>query len=416
MDIVIIAQYLRDITSFEDNNSRFVYLAKILSQNPENSVEIITSDFEHGTKTHFKQHGELSGVKLTVLHEDGYPTNICLKRFASHAELGRNVKHYLEERRRPDVVYVAVPSLDVSKAAAEYCKNNDVRFIVDIQDLWPEAFKLKLNVPVISDIVFKPFTHKANFVYQQADEIVAVSDTYAKRGMAVNFKCEKSHTVFLGTDFSVFDYYRTENYIEKTKNELWIGYVGTLGASYDITCISHAIKKVNDDDKAKELLKKLGYEKIVFQVMGDGPQRAEFEADAKACGIDCCFTGYLPYPEMVGRLCSCDLAVNPINHGAAQSIINKVGDYAAAGLFVINTLENREYRNLVNQYHCGFNCQANQADHVAKALIAWLNLDDKTRKKAACNSRRLGEERFDRNHTYQELVKLIQEGEKKPER
>lgn len=407
MDIVIIAQYLRDITDFSDNNSRFVYLAKMLCQNQEHQVEIITSDFEHGTKSHFKQYGELPGVTLTVLHESGYPTNICLRRFASHAELARNVREYLDERRRPDVVYAAIPSLDVANAAAAYCDMNDVRFIVDIQDLWPEAFRLKFDVPYVSDAVFLPFQRTADAVYRQADEIIAVSDTYAERGMSVNYKCEKSHTVFLGTDFSDFDRYKAEYQVEKPERELWIGYVGTLGASYDITCVSHAIRILNEDPEAMQFLNRLGYDRIVFQVMGDGPQREEFEEDARSCGIDHHFTGTLPYPEMVGRLCCCDAAVNPINHGAAQSIINKVGDYAAAGLSVFNTLENREYRALIKQYQCGFNCKANDAESVAKAIKKWMSYDRRVQKQVGRNSRRLGEERFDRRHTYQEIVDLI---------
>ena len=287
MDIVIIAQYLRNIADFESNNSRFVYLAKMLCQNPENQVEIVTSDFAHGTKTHFQSKDSIKGVRLTVLHESGYPTNICLKRFASHAELARNLKAYLNQRKKPDVIYVAVPSLDVANVAADYCEKNQVRFIVDIQDLWPEAFKLKFNVPLISDAVFWPFVHMANKIYRQADEIIGVSDTYAARGGSVNCKCRKTHTVFLGTDFSVFDQYREEYKVVKPENELWIAYVGTLGASYDITCISHAIKIVNQDSRTPELLRQLGCDRIVFQVMGDGPQREEFEADAGRCGIDC---------------------------------------------------------------------------------------------------------------------------------
>ena len=71
--------------------------------------------------------------------------------------------------------------------------------------------------------------------------------------------------------------------------------------------------------------------------MGDGPLKEEFENYAEEKKVDCQFTGRLEYEKMVGLLCSCDIAVNPIKKGSAGSIINKVGDYAAAGLPVINT-------------------------------------------------------------------------------
>ena len=72
MDIVIVSQYLRDIEYFNNNNSRFVYLAKMLLQHSENKVEIITSDFNHSTKKHFISVGVFPGVKVSALHESGY--------------------------------------------------------------------------------------------------------------------------------------------------------------------------------------------------------------------------------------------------------------------------------------------------------------------------------------------------------
>ena len=75
--------------------------------------------------------------------------------------------------------------------------------------------------------------------------------------------------------------------------------------------------------------------------------------------INADFLGRLKYNEMCGILKKCDITVNPISHGAAQSIINKHADYATSGLPVINTQENQEYRDLVDKYQMGFNCRNN---------------------------------------------------------
>ena len=172
MDIVIVAQYLRDITNFEENNSRFVYLAKLLKEHSEAEVEIVTSDFNHATKKHFDTVGKLSGIHITPLHESGYAKNVTLKRFKSHKELAQNLERYFEERNKPDIIYAAVPSLDVAEVCARYCKKNNVRFIVDIQDLWPEAFKMVVKIPVISDVAFYPMKKQADRIYSAADEVL----------------------------------------------------------------------------------------------------------------------------------------------------------------------------------------------------------------------------------------------------
>ena len=61
--------------------------------------------------------------------------------------------------------------------------------------------------------------------------------------------------------------------------------------------------------------------------------------------VDTEFVGRKQYKEMIEYLANADIAVNPISKGAAQSIINKHSDYAASGLPVVSTQENKEYQS-----------------------------------------------------------------------
>ena len=394
-DIVIIANFCRDFS--ETDNGRFMYLCKELSK--ENKVEIITSDFSHGGKKHKAPLIHDWSFTITFLHEPGYKKNISIQRFRSHHTWGKEVKKYLEQREKPDVIYCAVPSLTGPYEAAKYCERNNIRFIIDIQDLWPEAFKLAFNVPVISNMVFYPFRLRADYIYKMADDICGVSRTYVSRAKLTNRKVKCGHTVFLGTHLLTFDKYVRDNKVDKPKDEIWIGYCGTLGASYDITVVIDALY----------ILKNKGVDVPKFIVMGDGERKIEFEAHAKELGVDCVFTGKLPYDEMCGLLSACDIAANPIMHNAAQSIINKHGDYASAGLPVINTQENQEYRDLVEEYKMGFNCSNNDAQGFSEKLLL-LIADQRLRSEMSKNARKCAEERFDREYTYLELVKTATEG------
>ena len=396
MDIVIVSQYLRNIECFESNNSRFVYLAKLFAKSDENNVEIITSDFNHIKKEKFNKVGELAGVKITTCQEPGYYKNVCLKRFNSHKKLSKNIKDYLEKRKKPDVIYVAIPSLTVAEVCANYCKKNNIKFIIDVQDLWPEAFRMVFNIPIISSILFYPMKKKADYIYSIADKIVAVSETYCNRALKANKKVDKGITAFLGTDLKYFDECKNKNKVEFNDNIIRIAYIGTLGHSYNIKTIIDAL----------ELLKEK-YNNLNFIVMGSGPLKNQFETYAKDKNINCEFTGRLEYPEMVRTLCLCDIAVNSITHGAAQSIINKVGDYAAAGLPVINTQENLEYRNLVEKYNIGYNCENSNKQDIANKIEILIK-DKKLRKELGNNNRKLAEEKFDREKTYNQIVKIIE--------
>lgn len=397
MDIVIVSQYLRDIECFESNNSRFVYIAKLFAKSDENNVEIITSDFNHIKKEKFNKVGELAGVKITTCHEPGYSKNVCLKRFNSHKKLSKNIKEYLEKRKKPDIIYCAIPSLAVGKIVAQYAEKNGVRFVIDIQDLWPEAFKMVFKIPLLSNAIFYPMKRQANYIYKCADDIIAVSETYCNRALKVNKKVKKGLSVFLGTDLNYFDECAKKNKVEFDDDLVRIAYIGTLGHSYNIPIVIDAIRYLNDK----------GINNLKFIIMGDGPLKEEFENYAEEKKVDCQFTGRLEYEKMVGLLCSCDIAVNPIKKGSAGSIINKVGDYAAAGLPVINTQENNEYRNLVEEYKIGFNCENNNSNDLAEKINILWN-DEKSRKEFGNNNRKLAEKKFNRNRTYNEIVKLME--------
>lgn len=396
-DILIITHFT--IVPGEAGNSRFNYITNKIDYDTS-TVEIVTTDFSHLSKAKRDVSEELrAGVnyKLTMLKEPGYTKNVSLKRFYSHYIMGRNLKEYLTQREKPDVIYCAIPSLDVAKVAAKYAEDNDIRFIIDVQDLWPEAFKMAFNVPILSDMMFYPMKRQADYVYGQADEIISVSQTYADRAMKSNNKCTSGNSVYLGTDLDDFDeLVRSNSFKGKPRDEIWVAYIGSLAASYDLITVIDGLR----------ILKDQGIENIKFIVMGDGTLKTKFEDYAEEKDIYAEFTGVLSYKDMVGMLTVCDIAVNPIKKGSAGSIINKVGDYAAAGLPVINTQENKEYRNLLDVYGAGINCINGDPIDMADKIRMLVD-NGKMRREMGRNNRRLAEERFDRNKTYKDIIDII---------
>lgn len=393
MDVVILANFCRDFS--ESDNGRFLYLAKLLAE--EHRVELITSNFDHVKKAHRMGSVPEYPFKITFIHESGYPKNVCLRRFASHYGFGKRVGKYLKDRKKPDVIYCAVPSLTAPLEAAKYARKNHVRFVIDIQDLWPEGFGMILRIPVISSLLFMPFHCMANQIYRTADAVCAVSETYMNRALSVNRKCEQGTCVYLGTQLEKFDSnVRANPVLNKPNGELWLGYCGTLGASYDLICVLDAL----------HLLRVEGAVPPKLIVMGSGPRGEEFERYAQEKAVDAKFFGQLPYDSMCGILAACDMVVNPIVAHSAASMINKHADYAASGLPVINTQESPEYRSLVEEYHMGLNCCCGDAEDLAEKLRLLID-NAELRQEMGRNARRCAQERFDRKTTYQLLSDVI---------
>jgi len=295
------------------------------------------------------------------------------------------------------VIYCAVPPPSIAKVVARYAKRNNIPFIIDIQDIWPDAYKMFFAKPIISDVLFYPVKRTADYVYAAADQIVAVSQTYADRALMINKKCDEAKVVFLGTELETFDEMAIEYAVDTSdKTELWLAYVGTLSHSYDIPCVVDALS----------ILKAKNVTNIKFVVIGDGPLRSRFEQYAADKDVWVEFTGRLDYGEMVGLLSACDIAVNPIVRSSGGSIINKHGDYAAAGLPVLNTQESPEYRALVDGWKLGFNCKNGDAIDLAEKMLV-LARDETLRKRCGANNRKLAEEKFDRSTTYSQILDVI---------
>lgn len=395
-DILLVAHFCDDFN--DKGNNRFNYLAELLAKNSFD-VELVTSNFSHNKKMK-REHGISKSLnyKVTYIEEPIYKRNVSLKRFYSHYTMAKNLKKYLQSRKKPSLIYCSVPSLDVAATTSNYAKKNNIKLIIDIQDLWPEAFQMVFSVPILSNILFCPMKRKADYIYNSADEIIAVSETYKNRALETNRRLKDGKVVFLGTELRKFDEAFLKNkFGGKPANEIWIAYIGTLGHSYDLKSVFDAL----------EIIKSEGHNNLRFIIMGDGPLKEKFKNYAVSKHIDALFTGRLPYQEMVGVLGMCDIAVNPIVSGSAGTIINKVGDYAAAGLPVLNTQDCQEYKVLLEEYKAGLNCITQDSQDLADKLNYLLN-NLVSIKVMGKKSRILAEDKFDRGKTYPEIIELIE--------
>ena len=384
----------------EKASSRYRKFADILCEKYD--LEVITSTFCHLKKAQ-RNEAELGlnslPYKVTMCYEKGYSKNISLKRIFSYTQFGKNVLKYLRTQGKPDLIIVSVPSLAVADYVTSFARKNNIPVIVDIQDLWPEAFKMAINIPVISDILFAPMLWQANSIYKRADVIMAVSDTYVKRGKQNNKSAEEL-SIYIGTDSQLVSDKIKGIEIEKPQDEFWVGYVGALGHSYDIEAVINALKILKQEKNCNN---------IVFYVMGDGVLREKFQQHAKSQNVNCVFTGLLEYGKMMATLEKCDVAVNPIVGKSVSSIINKVSDYAAAGVPVVNTQNSLEYRQLLEKTNSGISVEnGKEVDWNIAAAIYELYSKEELRAEMAENSKKTFYEYFDRQKTYPKLIDTIE--------
>lgn len=387
----------------EKGYSRFRYIGDFLSD-AGYQVDLITTTFQHWEKAQ----RDIDAIKkedykfqLKFIYEPGYRKNIDLRRIRSHSIAAKNLTKLLEKEGDYDLIYCEIPPNDVALAAAEYAKKKGIPFVPDVNDLWPEAMRMVLDIPVVSDILFYPLQRDAEKVYSLVSGIIGTSDEYRDRPLKNQKLDVPRKTVYVGNEIAEFDR-GVEKYgpeIQKPEGEFWVSYAGTIGTSYDIRTMVLA---------GKELLDR-GMSQIKFKILGGGPLKDELENLAKEQGcVNVEFVGYAPYPKMAAYLAKSDILVNSFVKKAPQSIVTKIGDYLAAGKPMINTCMSPEFRQKVENDGFGINILPEDVKILADT-IAELYEDRDGCRIMGEKARKIAEEQFDRPESYKKIIELIEE-------
>ena len=380
--------------------TRYVYLATLLHDQGY-EVDFITSGFQHWEKRqrdieHFDAGTDAYTIKF--IDEPSYPKNMCPQRIWAHHVVSRRVVDYFEQHHDYDLIYCQIPPNDVAREIGKTAKKFNIPFVVDVNDLWPEAFRVAFDVPVLSDILFAPFYRQAKAVYQMADAIIGTSDEYRERGKRDARAGIPSETVYVGNQLAEFDAGAAAHAaeIDKPEGEIWVSYAGTLSACYDLETLVSAIAEVQEV-----------HPDVVLQILGDGSERENLKRVASAAGANVVFHGYLPYDQMAAWLSKSDITVNSLVEKAAQSIVTKIGDYLAAAKPMVNTSCSAEFRAKVESDGFGINVNPGNPTEMAQALIELIE-DAPRRAEMGRIARHIAEEQFDRPHSYMKTVRLIE--------
>lgn len=424
--ILIVAPFTQLPGEQGNNRGRFKRIAEMLAEKGY-SVTVATSRFRELDRTFRKDEEVFASApyRIVLLRELGYTRNISLRRVRSMASFTRSLKRFLKSETEPfDLVYSCVPGLDSALAAGRYARSGGIPFVIDVQDLWPEAmYAMILDIPVISRLMFLPIRIKADRVYAMADGIMAVSKTYMDAAAAKNKINRFRDYVFIGSDIDDSDTMPeetpfgsagtigTEGLIgsagsmgsegsigsEGSGEEFRIAYIGSLGHSYDILTLLDGAKKALDRGIPARPV-----------IIGSGPLEQEFKEYARIIESNALFTGWVDHATMRRYLSGSGAVINAIKKKAPQSITNKVGDYLASGKPMLNGSLNPELRELLAEYRFGMNYSPEDPESLASAIGDLYRLGEDARRELGRNGRRLAEEKFDRKATYPKIVAMVE--------
>lgn len=389
--------------------TRFRALSKLLVKQGF-EVDLITSAFQHWDKAHrdtTRACYQNLPYHIVFIDEPGYQKNLDLARIRSHRQAAKNLREYFESHPgRYQLIYAEIPPNDVARVCAEYAQAHNIPFVADVNDLWPEAMRMVIDIPVISDVAFYPFARDARIVYQLLSGAVGTSEEYAKRPAKDRETPYPQAVVYVGNNLATFDAGAAACAADTIKpdNEFWVTYAGTLGASYDLATLIRAAALIEHNDTM--LGRSTTPLALRIKILGDGPERESLEALAQELDAPVDFLGYQDYDHMAAYLCASDATINSLVKSAVQSIVTKIGDYLASSKPMINTGSSPEFRAKVATDGFGFNVDAEDEQALAHIIVELAN-NPSMCKIMGTKGRVIAETEFDQAHSYQKIVDLI---------
>ena len=304
-------------------NSRLNSIRKAIV---DDEVQIVTTDFSHAKKDYLPK--EWRDNKVCYLHVPKYKRNLSIARINSHLVFAFRLRRYLKTIS-PSVIYCAMPTSTAAYVCGKYCKRHGIKFVIDVIDLWPDSlmplyggFKARLL-----HLLVAPWRYITTQAYRMADVILGESKEYAMCAARYNPNTPV-YPIYLGVDMEYVSSQIAgcQVKIEKPTDEIWIGYAGSLGTSYDFNTLIRGVAALNG---------RYNY-RLIF--IGDGVCRGEVEELIAQYAVNAQITGFVDYATLLKYLSYCDIAVNIFRDNTKVVHSYKFNDYVATNCFILNSL------------------------------------------------------------------------------
>jgi len=387
---------------------RYGVLAQMLASEGH-EVTWWTSTFDHVTKKQrYAQNHTVDvgrGYRTNLLYSKGYSKNVSLARLRHGLKVARMCAQQMETEPCPDIILSSFPTPWLAAVAVDYGMRHKAPVIVDVRDLWPDAFLdlaprgARWPMRLVLGLVF---ARTNRHIFRECTGIVAISASYLDWGLSHAQRQQR------GTDGVFYMGYPRVTISDGEKREAvrrWSRrgldgglflccFFGTINRHFNLATVISAARE----------LESAGEDRFRFVLCGTGPHLDRYRDLARGLK-SVILPGWVNTAEVMRLMELSAVGLAPYAASATMSLPNKPFEYFAGGLPVISSLRGELEQTLADN-QCGITYDANSPEDFSRALRE-LSDDPVRRGTMAGNASRLFEERFSADRTYPGMVDFL---------
>lgn len=311
----------------------------------------------------------------------------------------------LSRGRRFDVVHLCNPPDLLFLVGWVLRLTQGTKMIFDQHDLAPELYETKYGR---RDVLYHALRLLERLTFLSADTVIVTNESY--RDVALARHAKRADRIFVVRSGPDLDRYLATpaNPAFRPRRYL-VGYVGVMGPQEGIDYLLRAVHHLVHEE---------GRDDIQFMLVGGGASLDEMRAYSRSLGLEdhVEFTGRIPEAELLERLSSTDLCVNPDPKNPLNDVstMNKILEYMALAKPIVqfDLREGRRSAEGASVY-----ARANDEKDLARQIATLLD-DPARREEMGRIGRHRMETRLEWKHQAPELLRAYATtvGEDRPAR
>lgn len=299
-----------------------------------------------------------------------------------------------------DVVVGTSPQFFTVISAWALGRLKSVPFVFELRDMWPSSITA---VGVMKkNYVISLLEKLEMFLYQQADHIITVTNSFKSELIDRGVASKKIDVVLNGVDLSVYMPKNTKDLDFATmyglEGKFVIGYIGTHG-------LAHALEHVLE---AAKLLK--SNPDIVFLFAGGGAFKKKLEYLISEANLPNVVSIPRQSKDIMPRIWSvCDVSMISLNNSPLFKTVipSKIFESMGMGLPMIISVPAGEATDIIKTFACGIQVAPESPNEIACAVTKFYSNKKLTREYA--NNSANAAYKFDRIKLAEKFIKILKE-------